>query len=222
MVVVAAITTTLINASSAILNQGATLTLTGAVNGGSNPGGTLSFLDSGSLLATVALTGGTGGYSINSLAAGYHSLTARYDGDAANAQSTSTGASYVFLMDGANAKTGSGYSTTVTLAWSVAGVGDFDGDGKTDILWRNSASGENYISLMNGITWRADSAYINTIAPAWSVAATGDYDGDGKLDILWRNATTGDNYITFMNGVTLKSSSDFTQSVAPGWGLVKQ
>jgi len=29
-------------------------------------------------------------------------------------------------------------------------VGDFNGDGRADILWRNSSTGENYVWLMNG------------------------------------------------------------------------
>ena len=31
------------------------------------------------------------------------------------------------------------------LEWIIAGVGDFNGDGKPDILWRNTSSGENYV-----------------------------------------------------------------------------
>jgi hypothetical protein len=34
----------------------------------------------------------------------------------------------------------------------VGGVGDFNADGKADILWRNQASGDNLVWLMNGTT----------------------------------------------------------------------
>jgi hypothetical protein len=36
--------------------------------------------------------------------------------------------------------------------FQVAGVADFDGDGKADILWRNSTSGTNVLWRMDGGT----------------------------------------------------------------------
>ena len=35
--------------------------------------------------------------------------------------------------------------TLADLNWKVAGTGDFDGDGKSDICWRNTSTGQNYI-----------------------------------------------------------------------------
>jgi hypothetical protein len=33
------------------------------------------------------------------------------------------------------------------------GTGDFNGDGKVDIIWRNSLNGQNVLWYMNGITY---------------------------------------------------------------------
>src|SRR2546422_8871852 len=80
-------------------------------------------------------------------------------------------------------------------AWQVQALGDLDGDGKADILWRNTVTGENYIWLMNGLTI-ASEGYVQTMPnQAWQVKGIGDFDGDGKADILWRHALTGENYI---------------------------
>ncbi|MFL6591181.1 MAG: reprolysin-like metallopeptidase [Luteimonas sp.] len=78
----------------------------------------------------------------------------------------------------------------------VAGIGrrgDFNGDGKADILWRNSVSGSNSIWLSgNKANPRAVARVPDT---AWVVAGVGDFNGDHRSDILWRNTTSGSNSI---------------------------
>src|SRR6266699_3124922 len=92
-------------------------------------------------------------------------------------------------------------AATIGLAISSANAlppcasGDFDGDGKADILWRNALTGENYIWLMNGLTIAAQGLVNVVDDPAWQVQGVGDFDGDGKADILWRNSATGENDI---------------------------
>ncbi len=79
---------------------------------------------------------------------------------------------------------------------------DYNGDGKSDIFWRNAASGENYIFHMDGANIIGGGA-LATVPTAWVVAGTGDYNGDSKNDILWRNGTTGENYIFQMDGANI-------------------
>jgi plastocyanin len=70
--------------------------------------------------------------------------------------------------------------------------GDFNGDGRSDILWRNGSTGANVIWLS------ANSATTQTVlavSTAWRVVGSGDYNGDGRADILWRNFSTGSNSI---------------------------
>lgn len=49
-------------------------------------------------------------------------------------------------------------------SWQIVGVGDFYGNGKADILWRNVSTGENYMWLMNGLS----------VSSSGSVQAIGD------------------------------------------------
>jgi hypothetical protein len=142
-----------------------------------------------------------------------------FDGDG-NAdilwRNNATGENYLYPMSGLAILGTEGYLRTVAdLDWNVAGVGDMDGDGKADILWRNSDTGENYLYPMNGTAILGTEGYLRTVADQnWQVTGTGDYDGDGKADVLWRNAQTGDNYLYPMNGTTILVTEGYLRTVA--------
>src|SRR5438874_999752 len=97
---------------------------------------------------------------------------------------------------------------------------DFNGDGRSDILWRNSSTGENYVYLMNGLSI-LNEGYVRTVASQnWEVAGVADFNGDLRADILWRNRATGENYIYFMNGTTI-ANEGYLRTVADlNWKMV--
>ncbi len=100
---------------------------------------------------------------------------------------------------------------------------DFNGDGVSDILWRNSNTGETHIWKINGSTMtRETSAVLGNVADSsgWKVAGTGDFNGDGVSDILWRNSNTGETHIWKINGSTMtRETSAVLGNVADssGW-----
>jgi hypothetical protein len=148
-----------------------------------------------------------------------------FDGDGKDDilwRNAASGENYLYPMDGLAIKPGEGYLRTVADAsWAVAGVGDLDGDGRADIVWRNSGSGENYAYLMNG-TAIANEGYLRTVADQdWQVAGLGDYDGDGKDDILWRNASSGENYLYPMNAMAILGTEGYVRTVSDvAWTIV--
>src|SRR3989454_3074625 len=96
---------------------------------------------------------------------------------------------------------------------------DFNGDGTSDILWRNSATGQNTIWFMNGTTV-SSSAIFSTVSDAnWRIAGVGDFNGDGKPDILWRHSVTGQNVIWLMNGTTILSGTAFSTVADLNWSI---
>src|SRR5216117_447960 len=114
-------------------------------------------------------------------------------------------------------------AATICLAISSANARppcapmDFDGDCKSDILWRNSATGKDYLWLMNGLTIVSQGSLNTVDDQAWQVQGIGDFDGDGKADILWRNALTGENYIWLMNGLTIAAQGLVNVVDDPAW-----
>ncbi|HVI25752.1 MAG TPA: FG-GAP-like repeat-containing protein [Xanthomonadaceae bacterium] len=75
----------------------------------------------------------------------------------------------------------------------VAWRGDYNGDGRSDVLWHNTLSGAGIVwNSANSSTRQSISTVPDT---AWFIAANGDFDGDGRSDVLWRNIGTGANVI---------------------------
>lgn len=106
---------------------------------------------------------------------------------------------------------------TVANAWQIAFTADFDGNGGSDLLWRNSASGEVSIWLMAGIAPSAGKI-LNTIGLDWRIAGAGDFNGDGHADILWHN-TNGTVVIWFMRGFDLIGGGEVTR-MDPAWQII--
>ena len=91
----------------------------------------------------------------------------------------------------------------VPLSTLPLGTGDFNGDGRADILWRD-AGGNTSIWFMNAAqVW--SSAAVGNIPATWAAAGTGDFNGDGMVDIVWRENSSGNVAIWLMNGASILS-----------------
>jgi hypothetical protein len=56
----------------------------------------------------------------------------------------------------------------VANTWSIVESGDFNGDGKDDLLWRNTATNDVAIWFLNG-TQVSSQANNGTVAPDWTI-----------------------------------------------------
>jgi len=73
--------------------------------------------------------------------------------------------------------------------YSVRGVADYTGDGKTDIVLFNASHQSLEVLQMNGSAVTR-SILVNQLPVGYSVVdAKGDYNGDGKADVMLRDAS---------------------------------
>ena len=80
-------------------------------------------------------------------------------------------------------------TSTVPLDWHVAGVADFNGDGRDDILWRqDTGQVTDWLGNTAG-GFMPNPAFSTFVGTNWTIVGTGDFNGDGKSDILWRDGT---------------------------------
>ena len=134
--------------------------------------------------------------------------TGDFDGDGRSDlvwRNNVTGETAVWLMNGTAPRPGaSATSVFGDASWRVTHVGDFDGDGRSDLLWRNSATGASAILLMNDAALGPGATIL--MDADWSVTHVGDFDGDGRTDLVWRHAVSGQTVVWLMAGAAARSA----------------
>ena len=106
-----------------------------------------------------------------------------------------------------------GFFGPVPEPWFPIGLGDFDGNGSGNSLWRRP----------DGMTYVRVGLYDGTPGspgPEWLPAGIADLDGDGRDDIVWRHATTGEAWAWFMDGLAIASQKSLGTLDAVQWTLV--
>ena len=91
-----------------------------------------------------------------------------------------------------------------------------DGDGRADILWRDT-SGQLAIWLHGDINAATYPSYRNAGGPvdlSWAIRGVGDFNADGKSDILWVH-TSGLVALWFMSAGQF-AGDVYPDTLAPG------
>ncbi len=113
-----------------------------------------------------------------------------------------------------------GNASSVALAWSVSAIGDLDGDGCDDIVWRNSSTGSVSAWRMTGSVRASGGLVATNVSNSWTLSGMADLNGDGKDDLLWHNSSSHAVNGWQMDGFT-KQSGAFIQTVPTGWSICK-
>jgi hypothetical protein len=102
-----------------------------------------------------------------------------------------------------------------TSIWRTRDVAhDFDGDGKSGVLWRHD-SGQVYFWEMEGLAIKAEGGVAHApVSNDWHIQGAGDFDGDGNNDVLWRH-DGGQVYFWEMNGVAIKAEGGVAHAPVP-------
>lgn len=105
--------------------------------------------------------------------------------------------------------------------WSLAGTGDLDGDGQTDIILRNQAADQIVAWYLDGdgnIT-REGLVGRGFGDSSWKIVATADFNGDGQTDLLLQHQAAGQILLWEMDGVAIHRESLLGRPVDSNWFL---
>jgi hypothetical protein len=87
--------------------------------------------------------------------------------------------------------------------YRLVGIGDFDGDGKSDLAFQEVVSDPDFGNVTVWPNYSSTGAFLlRRVKKVWDVQAVGDLDGDGLGDLVWRyvvseSPDTGVSYIWF-------------------------
>jgi FG-GAP-like repeat/FG-GAP repeat len=139
-------------------------------------------------------------------------------------RNTTTGENRVWYTGGSGVHVGfvgSAMITPVTdQAWQIVGIGDFNGDGQPDLVWRNTATGDNAVWYMNGSSLVGSAMMLPLTDLNWKIVGIGDFNGDGKPDLVWRNTTTGQNGVWYMDGSIVVGGAYMPSQTDLNWQIV--
>ena len=101
-------------------------------------------------------------------------------------------------------------------------VGDLDGNGTADVLWRHPTSGTVAAWYMTpGTGAVGPSKVLATSLPAtWLIGDIGDLDNNGTADVVWRHVPSGLVAAWLMTPVTGEvGNQDVISTIPPDWNI---
>src|SRR5262249_51687999 len=117
--------------------------------------------------------------------------------------------------------------------WRIVGTGDFNGDGRVDLIWQNDTTRQVTVWFMGGCDDSAPNlggcdgsalngwSWLASVGPAgWTIVGAADFNDDGHPDLLWQNDVTKAVIVWYMGGEQsdeLLSWDYISVNGIPGW-----
>jgi hypothetical protein len=79
------------------------------------------------------------------------------------------------MMDGGTITSQGEVYTEPSSDWQIVAQGDYDGDGKADLLWRHASSGLVYMMLMDGRAITQQGFVYREPNSTWEIMGPGYY-----------------------------------------------
>ena len=124
--------------------------------------------------------------------------------------------------DGTFAGNAAHFSVNLGTQWHIVGTGDFNGDGRDDVLFQNSdGTLTDWLGRDDGtFTGNAGTFSLN-IGTAWHAVGTGDFNGDGRADVMFQNTDgTVTDWLGRADGSFAGNSGNFNINPGSQWHIV--
>ena len=109
------------------------------------------------------------------------------------------------------------------LNWRIGSVGDFNGDGRADLVWQHQADGRLAVWIIDGFQVVFGSLLYAEELPdvTWQLAGSGDFNGDGHRDLVFQHGSHGGIRVCLMNGTQLVGAAAivYPGQVDAGWKI---
>ena len=107
---------------------------------------------------------------------------------------------------------------TLEDGWSIAGVGDFNGDALDDFLRVNT---EGYVvgEMSNG-NGTFSPQVLNFKGAGWEILGTGDFNGNGRDDVLVANPTGASDIVGLLGYWESGTEWTLINGYSPEWTMV--
>jgi len=103
------------------------------------------------------------------------------------------------------------FRATVVSSPNGRARNDVNGDGRSDLFWRNAGTGRFSYWLMNGAATSQQSASMDTTG--YALVGTGKFNDDGYLDLVWSNNVSLWMWLGGANGF----SAQYVGAAPSGW-----